>query len=227
MEQLLKKKKRINIEIGELLDRNQIDYSLYDLIDREHELLYKKEHLSEKEKKELQLLSKKIEEKRKERYYESERISRRLNELYKELDSIEEEIIVHTPAVATGDRLELKKEDSDIRGKYLIYLKGTSNCIGYISYSGYHASDFFGDVGVTIEYMYRGNNYFYEALNILSDLLYKNGIIDFWITAYKDNIPSVRTIQKYGGIQLESENPRVFIYDCKTKEYESTIKRSK
>ena len=46
----------------------------------------------------------------------------------------------------------------------------------------------FKDMSVFIDKQYREHGYAYEALRLLSDLLQKNGIGDFWLAVEKNNI---------------------------------------
>ena len=65
---------------------------------------------------------------------------------------------------------------------------------------------------------YRGNGYAYQALELLGELLYEQGVTDFWISTFEENIPSIKTIEKYGAINLENEeNSNVKLYSCMTK----------
>ena len=89
---------------------------------------------------------------------------------------------------------------------YIIYLHGETKTIGNINYRGYHTSVIWGDIGYTIEPETRGNHYAYRALCLLSEFLCENGVTDFWITAHVDNIPSNKTIQKYGAHLIKSED---------------------
>ena len=51
----------------------------------------------------------------------------------------------------------------------------------------------------------------------------QNGVEDFWISTYKDNLPSLKTIERYGGELLDSINPRLRLFQCNTRKYESFI----
>ena len=47
-------------------------------------------------------------------------------------------------------------------------------------------------------------------------MLYKDGVDSFYISSYKDNIPSISTIKKYGGdIIKDTENYTCFL--CETR----------
>ena len=104
--------------------------------------------------------------------------------------------------------IELRKEDDkyeELIGNYLICLAGKNQIIGKIDYRGYHSSRFIGDIGCVILQEFRGHNYSYRALCLLGELLKENDISDFWISASIKNIPSVKTIEKYGGVSLVND----------------------
>ena len=77
----------------------------------------------------------------------------------------------------------------------------------------------FKDMSVFIDKQYREHGYAYEALRLLSDLLQKNGIGDFWLAVEKNNIPSIKTIKKLGGILLNSKSGTE-LYKVPTKKIE-------
>ena len=142
-----------------------------------------------------------------------------LDDLYLRLQTIYKMELELTPPCIQGDRLELKSLNDDICTDYMILLKNTTEIVGKITYRGYHHSNFLGDIGFTINSEYRGNGYAYEALCLLSNILYDNNISDFWITAFKDNYASVKTIMKYGPKELEGCYNSVSFYECPTRKY--------
>ncbi len=91
---------------------------------------------------------------------------------------------------------------------------------------GYHTNEFLGDVGFVIDPEYRGNSYAYHALCLVGELLKEKGIEDFWISAYKTNIPSVKTIEKYGGVVIKSDD-RYNLYQAPTLINEMQIEKNK
>lgn len=149
--------------------------------------------------------------KRYELYREKFRV---LNEKYwllqEKLDYYESSLI------AENDEIEIKRFGNELEGMYGIYLKGQGIKIGHIDYRGYHASLITGDIGYIIDFKYHGHNYAYKALCMLSDYLYKNGVSDFYISVFTDNIPSVKTIEKYGGRIIRIDD-RLTTYQCDTR----------
>ena len=123
--------------------------------------------------------------------------------------------------VASDDEIELKRISPNIDSIYPIYLKSEAKKIGHIDYSGYHSSVIVGDVGYIIDADYRGNNYAYKALILLSDYLYRNNIPDFYISVFFDNTPSLKIILKtvlnYDG-DIVSVNGDMVTFKCITKE---------
>ena len=102
---------------------------------------------------------------------------------------------------------------------YLIFLHGTNTIVGSISYRGYHVSDYSGDVEAFIIPYYRGCGYAYEALRLLSHLLFEANIFDFWVSAYRDNFASIKTIEKFEHkiiIPSSHNDNNIILYECKT-----------
>ena len=63
---------------------------------------------------------------------------------------------------------------------------------------------------------------------MLGELLREKGIENFWITTYKSNIPSVKTIEKYGGVPIkENENHCLYIAETIINDKHLEEKRTK
>ena len=145
--------------------------------------------------------------------------------LEEKIQSIKDKIFLFTPPIKSNGLIELRKmidgrndNPNDITGNYSICLANKKEVVGEITYRGYHFDEYIGDIGYTIDIKYRGNNYAYYALCLLGELLRENGIDNFWISTYKDNIPSVKTIEKYGGVPIKGEFPVKYscLYMAKT-----------
>jgi predicted acetyltransferase len=145
--------------------------------------------------------------------------------LYYKQEEIEYEILLLTPPIKENEKIDLRKT---VRGRYIIFIHNSKIPVGEINYRAYHSSEIFGDIGYTVHEEFRGNNYAFEALQLLSELLYEEGIPDFWISTYDSNIPSLKTIEKYGGTIIKTER-NIILFQCetrvRTKSEESSLSR--
>jgi len=97
-------------------------------------------------------------------------------------------------------------------GQYLIFLHETQMCVGSIKFS---KNEVLGDISFEIKKQFRGNGYALKALKLMTDVLYKNGIYKVYISAEKDNKPSIKTIEKFGGKPIrEFWNGQATTYEC-------------
>ena len=159
---------------------------------------------------------------------EYDKLSNKRIQINKNLGKIEELILFKKAPIVVGDRIELRKISDNINGSYSIFLKDKNIYIGYITYRGYHKNLEIGDIGYVISEEYRGNNYAFEALTLLGDLLHKNGIMDFRILCDIKNVASRKTIKKYGAsIKKIKLIDGIVSYECKTKEIEKTSSKMK
>lgn len=94
-----------------------------------------------------------------------------------------------------------------------IYLHGTGIEVGVIDYRGPVKDKWLGDIGYTIREEHRGNGYAYKALNLISQIIASKGIDHVTITTYKDNIPSLKTIERFGGV-ITGDDEYVLSYTC-------------
>ena len=223
-------------------DTNIENLNLEELIELREKLLIKREKLSDKLHEIYEILREKENE-----FFHGEQTSEdkikfkiEENKLYEEIDRIFKEIyklrlgelddIIYfkKPPVATNNVIDLRKsreyllEDQNansVIGGYEIYIHNTNICVGDIEYRGYHTNPYFADVGGSVIKEHRGNGYLFQALSLLKELLSRKGINDFWASANKDNIPSLKTIKKLGGILLDS-GPNFEIYEVPTKKIE-------
>ena len=79
-----------------------------------------------------------------------------------------------------------------------------------------HHQEYFGNVSYKIDEKYRGNNYALMALKLMSTDLYKKGVEELLISAKKDNIASIKTIEKFGDGLIENDG-FVVRYKCDLK----------
>ena len=121
--------------------------------------------------------------------------------------------------ILEDDEIELKTQNSNIINNYLIYIKETNECAGYVKYRGYHHDIILGDMGSIIYPKYRGNNYCAKAIRLISEYLNENNIDTFWLTCKKDNIASLKTIKSIGKINIERTiNNDILFFECQTLE---------
>lgn len=110
-----------------------------------------------------------------------------------------------------------------------IFLHGTQTEIGYIAYRGSGGVTWLGDISYRIHPEYRGNNFAYKALNLIQDIILSKGIDRVIITTYPDNLSSIRTIEKFGGVLIPHDDEGYLAYEChlvpKVELTDSTIKR--
>lgn len=125
---------------------------------------------------------------------------------------LEKELHFLLPPTKSNGIIDLRE---DSKYCYRIYISNTKIEIGHIRFRGYHTNDFSGDIGYSIFKEYRGNNYAYQALTLLSEKLYEDGISDFWVGIYSNNIPSIKTVEKYGGV-LKKDNNGALLFECTT-----------
>lgn len=136
------------------------------------------------------------------------------------LISIEDKLFWIMSPIKNNGIIEIRKRidgrnTNDVTGNYSICLAKKKVVVGEISYRGYHFSKYLADIGYGVDINFRGNDFSYYALCLLGEHLKENGIDDFWISTYKNNIPSVKTIEKYGGVPIKSDE-NFCLYMAKT-----------
>ena len=147
---------------------------------------------------------------------EFEKLESKLEEINDEKKKVEKIIMLKKEPMASNDKIDLRKKGDQINDRYYIFIHNTDICVGIIEYRGYHCNPIIGDIGYNIYEQYRRHGYASEALKLLGNLLQKNEIDSIWITVSKNNIPSIKTIEKCG-VQLTKEHENgVLQYECKT-----------
>ncbi len=119
------------------------------------------------------------------------------------------------PDLTDGDidiYIEKREGSQFFRGR--IKQHGSPYEIGSIEYRGETHSTVIGDIGYNIDAKFRGNNYAYKALKLIAPLIATTGIEDVLICAHKDNLPSCKTIEKFGGKPSEGKSPDIICYKC-------------
>lgn len=130
-------------------------------------------------------------------------IDKRTNQLKQEKNQIFEKLIYYEELLRNekpeivfyDDEIELGIHPKKIEGFYYIWLKSINKVIGYIDYS---KNDYkLGNIAYEIYPDYRGNNYAYKALVLLSKYLKKQGIEDISLAIRETNTPSLKTAEKF------------------------------
>ena len=121
--------------------------------------------------------------------------------IWDKMRKLKEKIYLDIPPIKTDGVIDLRKDKVTkvdiLEDSYDIYLHGTDQVIGNITYFGYHTS-YNGDIGYSIYPPYNGHHYAYRALCLMSELLYEHDIKEFWVSVKNTNIPSIKTIERYG-----------------------------
>ena len=140
-------------------------------------------------------------------------------ELYEKIKDMNKLLVRELPPIKTDGVVDLRKKivtkEEEIISDYDLYLHGTDQLIGNMKYSGYHAGPS-GDIAYSIEPEYRGNHYANRGLCLMSELLHDHNIEDFWVSIYKDNTPSIKTIERYGAVPIRETDEGVVVYQGTT-----------
>jgi predicted acetyltransferase len=123
------------------------------------------------------------------------------NELYSQkIKLIEEYNVVSKPLIAQSDELDIYLERVGRLGNiYNLTLHNDTNLIGYIRISFDGGESMYGNIGYEIRPSYRGNNFAFKALELLEETMINNGLTKPMITAFPNNLGSIRIIEKFGG----------------------------
>ncbi len=184
---------KLNLKIEKLkfiLNRfnNQISILIQD-IDRKNELISKVTTSSIIVK-----LKKEVSESKKE--LEKNRLkSSRLNMII-EQQEIKMKILKLDESLK-DDEIALVNNMNELEGKYNIFRIDNQQKVGFISFSPNDYESEIGSVGYGIVPRFRGNNYAYKALKLLSNFLSNNGVDKISIAASIDNIPSISIMEKF------------------------------
>lgn len=136
--------------------------------------------------------------------------------------------VMDTPSKLEGKNVDLYKVGLESYC-YSICLHGTKEVIGDIKYRGELdeiSTLSTGNIGYYIAKQYRGNGYVSEALQILSDKLYEEGISTIYIAVKPDNIASRRVAEKFGGkIMQDVSSEFSIVYKCDLNKIKKSNKR--
>ena len=134
-----------------------------------------------------------------ERYNELCRKKNKLLEMY---------TLLSLPKVVSTDELDIYAENKGFsRYIYHLMLHGDTKEIGHIRVTYKECDDKYGNIGYEIKKQYQGHGFALKALELLQDEMIQKGLTSPIITAYPHNLPSIRTIEKFGGVLVpESYN---------------------
>ena len=138
-----------------------------------------------------------------------------LREQYEELEAIE--FAKNNKVDITDGEIDLYLQEYKIDNcgrNYKIFLHNTLDYVGKTSYYG--KNGFFslqGNVSCEIKKEFRGNGYALKSLKLLTDKVYEEGIDKVYISAYENNYPSLKTIEKFGGVLVEKYK-NICRYEC-------------
>lgn len=170
-------------------------------------------------------------------YNELEYLEYRKMELYSELNEVKEELLKYKDeldedGVLKGEKVDLYKallHDEDYEYSYKICLKGTKEIVGQIEYGNSVEEPYQGwegDISYNIKEEYRGNGFALDALKLLTDRLYKEGIKEVYVATSRSNTSSQRVAEKFGGeIDKELSDEYSVIYKCDLKKIKEIKKR--
>lgn len=156
------------------------------------------------------------------------------HELYKEKGKITkklEELSNNPIEIIKGDKIDLVKVLGDLYTyRYSVFIKGSEKKVGYVEYrknmgSPVNNKDWLADISYHIEKTHRGKGYATEALMLLTDKLYKDGIETIYISTYDSNIASKKIIEKLGGKLVEKySDGNYLLYKCNLREIKEVKK---
>ena len=95
------------------------------------------------------------------------------------------------------DEIALVNDIEGLDGKYNIYNINLEKKVGYIAYSPTYFDTDIGSIGYEVYEPYRGHNYAYRSLKMLSGYLSKNGVEKVSVVADIDNIKSIKVMEKF------------------------------
>ena len=118
--------------------------------------------------------------------------------------------------VMIGEKVDLYRYILEVEERYVICLHNTKQIIGNIDYMGERklSKDFFGNIGYGVDPEYKRKGYASEALKLLTDKLYKEGINKVYITTLKTNVASKGLIEKFGGVLMKKYSKNFLVYEC-------------
>lgn len=90
--------------------------------------------------------------------------------------------------------------------RYVITLTSSDKVIGNIMVSYKIVDKFLANIQYELVREARGNGYMIQALELLREPLIEKGLSKPYISVDPENIPSVRTIEKFGGKKIDNDD---------------------
>lgn len=209
--------------------KNELKEKEQELLNESAKLFLNMENLVESGK----YSEEKIREKWDECYYKEDILIKERETIKKELTSIQKKLCELRGLMDVKSKLEGKKVDLYRRGieeyYYDVCLHGTKEVIGHVGYRGRLdkiCKGSTGNIGYYIAKQHRRNGYMSEALQILTDKLYKDGIKEIYIAIDPSNIASIRVAEKIGGkLMNKVSSDFSVVYKCDLKHIKKAKKR--
>ena len=105
--------------------------------------------------------------------------------------------ILKTDDLLKNDEISLVNNSGSLEGKYNIYRNEDYRKVGYITFSPEYLDLDIGSVGYAVFPQFRGKQYAYKSLCLLSDYLSNNGVNRISLVADIDNTSSIRIMEKF------------------------------
>ena len=104
-------------------------------------------------------------------------------------------ILKQDPLLKNGEIALINQKDT-LDGMYYIYRIEDDQKVGYIVYSPEDEENI-GSIGYSVKNKYRGHEYAYKSLRLLTNYLKENGVEKVTIVTTIDNIPSIKIMDKF------------------------------
>lgn len=116
----------------------------------------------------------------------------------------DEKRLVSAKLVAVTDEIDIYETmGQNKRINYLIAKHDTCEIVGYVQV-GYGVVDsIHGNLGYEIKEKYRGYGYALKALEVLCDVLVEHGMDDVMLCIKSDNVPSIKTAERFGAVLVD------------------------
>lgn len=124
--------------------------------------------------------------------------------------------VLEDKPVMVGEKIDLYRYILEEDERYVICLHNTKEIIGNIDYMGEVKpyKDFFGNIGYGINPEHKRKGYTSEALKLLTDKLYNEGVSKVYISTLKTNVASQGLVEKFGGKLMIKFSKNLFVYEC-------------